>query len=305
MARSAPAEGSSRPLPVEVRMRHAPVERGLGMHPVDDGGDQMVLRAPLHDGVCGPDGRVAPVLVALLADSGIGFLIFTSSGLSAGAPTMDLRIDHLGPAAPDATAVTATLALLHLDDEAGVGRAELRDDTGRPIAHAVATMAMTGVPAHPGGLAGETAGEIGGATDFRAGRPPFDPAWLAPDSLPTDPEDGTVVFTPGASATNLNGTTHGAVLAGLARGAQDRFLAGSGATPAVRHGRVPASGAAGHPAARAHRAGPRRAPVLERAHRAGAARRPGGRPRDRQRVPDARLDRDRGTSELMRPDPGC
>lgn len=231
MTRSAPAEGSRRSLPIDVRMRHAPVERGLGMRPVRAGTDELVLRAPLHDGVRGPDGRLAPVLVALLADSGIGFLVFASAGLSAGAPTVDLRIDHLGPAAADATAVTATLTLLHLDDGAGVGRADLRDDTGRPIAHAVATMAMTGAPDRPGGLAGGpgghgTDGEIGGATDFRAGCPPFDPARLAPEQLETDPDAGTVVFTPGPSATNLNGTTHGAVLAALARGAQDRFLAG-------------------------------------------------------------------------------
>lgn len=230
MTRTAPHDGSGRPVPIDVRMRHAPVERGLDMRPVRTGTDELVLRAPLHDGVRGPDGRVAPVLVDLLADSGIGYLIFASARLEAGAPTVDLRIDHFGPAARNATAVTATLTLLHLDDHVGVGRADLADDTGVPIAHAVATMALTGAPARPGGLAGGPGegGEIGGPDDFRAGRPPFDPARLAPEKLETDPSDGTVVFTPGPSATNLNGTAHGAVLAALARAAQDRLLAGRG-----------------------------------------------------------------------------
>lgn len=227
MTPTAADAGAGRPVPIEVRMRHAPVERGLDMHPVRAGAGELVLRAPLHDGVRGPDGRVAPVLVDLLADSGIGYLVFTAARLQAGAPTVDLRIDHFGPAAAEATAVTAVLTLLHLDEHVGVGRAELGDDTGVPVAHAVATMAITGSPARPGALAGGAdGGEIGGPTDFRAGRPPFDPARLVPEKLETDPADGTVVFTPGPSATNLNGTAHGAVLAALARGAQDRLLAG-------------------------------------------------------------------------------
>jgi acyl-coenzyme A thioesterase PaaI-like protein len=202
-------------------MRHAPVERGLGMVPA--AGEGFALRAPLHDRVRDDDGVLVPALVALLADSGIGFLIFTAGELRAGAPTVDLRIDHLGPSAPDATEVRAEFTLLHLDGQVGVGRADLCDDTGRPLAHAVATMAMTGVPDRPGALAGETGAD---GADFRAGRPPFDAARLDPANLELDGD--TAVFTPGPSTTNLNGTTHGAVLAALAKAAQTRFLTGDG-----------------------------------------------------------------------------
>lgn len=214
---------------VEMRMRHAPVERGLGMVPAP--GDGFVLCAPLRDDVRDDDGRVAPLLVALLADSGIGFLIFTAADLTAGAPTVDLRIDHLGPAAPAATEVRAEFTLLHLDERVGVGRADLRDDTGHPLAHAVATMALTGVPDRPGALAGQSGADGSDGGDFRAGRPPFDPVRLEPENLETDGDD--VVFVPGPSATNLNGTSHGAVLAALAKAAQTRFVArrGSGARP--------------------------------------------------------------------------
>lgn len=214
------------------RMRHAPVESGLGMHPVrvDEAG--IALRAPLAPGTRDGSGRVAPLLVALLADSGIGYLVFSAATLSAGAPTVDLRIDQVGPASPAATAVTAELTLLHLDDRVGVGRAEVRDDTGTLVAHAVATMALTGVPERPGGLAGATpAPDAADMTDFRAHVLPFDPDRLRPGNLDTEPgADGEpeVVFTPGASATNLNGTTHGAVLAGLAQGAQSLFMARRG-----------------------------------------------------------------------------
>ncbi|MDQ4119473.1 MAG: thioesterase family protein [Actinomycetota bacterium] len=210
---------------VETRMRHAPVERGLGMVPA--AGPGFVLRAPLHEGVRDADGRVAPVLLALLADSGVGFLVVTAAGLAAGAPTLDLRIDHLGPAAPAATEVRAEYTLLHLDERVAVGRAELGDDTGRPLAHAVATMALTGVPDRPGGLAGEPGSD---GEDFRAGRPPFDPARLAPANLHTegDAGDPDVVFVPGPSATNLNGMSHGAVLAALATAARAGFVARRG-----------------------------------------------------------------------------
>ena len=221
---------------VETRLRNAPVERGLGMVPargtaaggVGERGDGVALRAPLHDGVRDAEGHVAPVLVALLADSGVGYLVYTVAGLVAGAPTVDLRIDHLGLSAPDATAVLAEFTLLHLDDQVGLGRADLRDDTGRPLAHALATMALTGVPDRPGALAGGTGRD---GDDFRSGCAPFDPARLDPADLETDGED--VVFVPGSSATNLNGTSHGAVLAALAKAAQTRFVArrGSGARP--------------------------------------------------------------------------
>lgn len=224
---------------VSDRMRHAPVENGLGMRPVrvDDTG--IALRSPLVAGTRDEvTGRVAPLLVAMLADSGIGYLVFSAAKLRAGAPTVDLRIDEIGPAHPEATAVTAELTLLHLDDRVGVGRAEVRDDTGGLVAHAVATMAITGVPDRPGGLAegAPAAGGPGGPDDFRAHVLPFDPDRLRPERLTTDPDgsgDPEVVFTPGPSATNLNGTTHGAVLAGIGQGAQHLFLdrRGPGARP--------------------------------------------------------------------------
>ncbi|RZT85122.1 acyl-coenzyme A thioesterase PaaI-like protein [Pseudonocardia sediminis] len=225
---------------VSDRMRYAPVESGLGMRPVRVDGAGIALRAPLTDATRDTGtGRIAPLLVAMLADSGIGYLVFSAAKLVAGAPTLDLRIDQVGPASPEATAVTAELTLLHLDDEVGIGRAEVRDDTGTLVAHAVATMAITAVPDRPGGLATGAAAPAGGGTragagdpdDFRAHVLPFDPDRLRPENLTTEPgDDGgpEVVFTPGTSATNLNGTTHGAVLAGLAQGAQSVFLTGRG-----------------------------------------------------------------------------
>ncbi|MET0190887.1 MAG: PaaI family thioesterase, partial [Pseudonocardia sediminis] len=93
------------------------------------------------------------------------------------------------------------------------------------------TPAGGGAPAG-GGTQGGAGSRRGGtaADDFRAHVLPFDPDRLRPENLTTEPgDDGPeVVFTPGTSATNLNGTTHGAVLAGLAQGAQSVFLAGRG-----------------------------------------------------------------------------
>ncbi|MBC3191261.1 thioesterase family protein [Pseudonocardia sp. C8] len=209
-----------------------PVDAGLGVvrdpSPLPDG---LRLRAALHDGVRAGDGGVRPVLPAVLADSGIGKLIFSAARLTAGAPTVDLRIDLAGPPAPGAGELVADITLLHLDDEIGAGRAEIRDDTGVLVAHAVATMALSGVPDRPGGLAGPESAKPGdGAADFRAGIPPFDPARLEPDRLGTD--DGDPVLTPGPSTMNLNGTTHGAVLAGFAQSAQAFHLRRSGPGPA-------------------------------------------------------------------------
>lgn len=210
------------------RMRRAPVETGLGMVPDPAStAERIRLRAPITDGVRTDGGRLLP---ALLADSGIGYLVFSTAKLVAGAPTVDLRLDLTGVPAPGARWLTADLTLLHLDDEIGIGRAEMYDDTGVPVAHAVVTMALTGVPDRPGGLASGgaavDAGSGGGPdddTDFRSELPPFDPARLVPDNLESDGDDA--LFTPGPSTVNLNGTTHDAVLTGIGAAAQARHLA--------------------------------------------------------------------------------
>lgn len=117
------------------RLRRAPVESGLGMAPDPSSTpERVVVRAPLHDGVRTADGRVLPVLPALLADAGLGYLVFSTARLTAGAPTVDLRLDVAGVPAPDARWLRAELTLLHLDDEVGVGRAEMCDDTGAAVA---------------------------------------------------------------------------------------------------------------------------------------------------------------------------
>ncbi|GAA1382324.1 hypothetical protein GCM10009613_09980 [Pseudonocardia kongjuensis] len=223
------------------RMRRAPVETGLGMAPDPASTREDVrLRIPLHDGVRDATGRVLPLLPALLADSGIGYLVFSTGKLAAGAPTVDLRLDLAGTPAPQAAWLTAELSLLHLDDEIGVGRAEMRDDTGVLVAHAVVSMAVTAVPDRPGGLArpggaidpaagGSRDGGSGPGTDFRSAIPPFDPQRLRPERLEFDGADA--VLTPGPSTVNLNGTTHGAVLSGFAAAAQAAHLGDPAARP--------------------------------------------------------------------------
>ncbi|ANY08593.1 PaaI family thioesterase [Pseudonocardia sp. HH130630-07] len=224
------------------RMRRAPVETGLGMTPDPASTRERVrLRVPLGEGVRDAAGRVLPVLPALLADSGIGYLVFSTARLTAGAPTVDLRLDLTGVPAPDSRWLVADLTLLQLDGEIGVGRAEMHDDTGAPVAHAVVTMALTGVPDRPGRLAtadpvpaasGPDASGTGDDTDFRAELPPFDPSRLVPENLEADGgSTGDVLFTPGPSTVNLNGTTHGAVLTGIGAAAQTRFLADPDARP--------------------------------------------------------------------------
>lgn len=223
------------------RMRRAPVETGLGMAPDPASTrDEVRLRLPLHDGVRVADGRVLPLLPALLADSGIGYLVFSTGKLRAGAPTVELRLDLAATPAPHAAWLTADLTLLHLDDEIGIGRAEMRDDTGVLVAHAVVSMAVTGVPDRPGGLArpggaldpeasGSRDDATGPGTDFRSALAPFDPQRLRPEELEFDGADA--VFTPGPSTVNLNGTTHGAVLSGFAAAAQAAHLGEASARP--------------------------------------------------------------------------
>ena len=214
------------------RLRRAPVESGLGMAPDPSSTpERVVVRAPLHDGVRTADGRVLPVLPALLADAGLGYLVFSTARLTGGAPTVDLRLDAAGVPAPDARWLRAELTLLHLDDEVGVGRAEMRDDTGVAVAHVVATFALTGAPAGPGGLATAPAtGTTAAGTDARAALPPFDATRLRTEHLERD-ADGDVVFTPGPSTTNLNGTTHGAVLSGLTAAVQSAHPGAADARP--------------------------------------------------------------------------
>lgn len=220
------------------RMRRAPVETGLGMRPAPDAAHGRArIQAPIGPGVRTADGALAPVLPALLADSGIGYLVCSTAKLAAGAPTLDLRLDLVRSPAPEARWLTADLTLLHLDDEIGVGRAEMRDDTGVLVAHSVVTMALSGVPARPGGLAtgdgpvdpdarGTRDGSAAeaGESDFRSALPPFDASRLDPAALEVRDAGGDVLFTPGPSTANLNGTTHGAVLSGFAAAAQASHL---------------------------------------------------------------------------------
>ncbi len=222
----------TRPAPgTRERLRRAPVESGLGMAPDPSSTrERVVVRAPLHDGVRTADGRVLPVLPALLADAGLGYLVLSTARLTGGAPTVDLRLDTAGVPAPDARWLRAELTLLHLDGEVGVGRAEMRDDTGVAVAHVVATFAPTGAPAGPGGLATAPATGTTAAGDALAALPPFDATRLRTEHLERD-ADGDVVFTPGPSTTNLNGTTHGAVLSGLAAAAQSAHPGAADARP--------------------------------------------------------------------------
>lgn len=201
------------------------MESALGVELTSVTDQRIELQAPLRRTA---DGRTEPFLLTLLADSGIGYMVQHAGRLYAGAPTLDLRIDHVDPPAPDARRMRVRIDLLNLDEETGLGRAELRDDRGTLLAHAVATMAMTAVPAAPGALGAAMSGAARGPgeRDFRHGLALFDAARLDPAAL-TGP-DGDVAFTPGPEATNLNGVTYGAVLAVLAQSVQARHLAGRG-----------------------------------------------------------------------------
>lgn len=180
---------------VSDRLRDTPVEGGLGlrMSRLRADGVQMRLPIPLgepdRDG--GPDAVGVAVALDVLADTTGGVAVSTCVGRGLGSPTIELRIDHVAPPAPDAGWMMADTTVPHMAAGAGYATGLVHDDTGRLLArahgHYVVTTPETAVgeppPLDPPASGLMRVGPRGGPGALLAALAPSgdDPAeWLLP-----------------------------------------------------------------------------------------------------------------------------
>lgn len=187
------------------RLALTSVEAGVGLTLVDIRPDDVLFRVPLNTGVVGPDGRVHPVLLSAVADTTVGIAVFARVAGARGGVTVELRLDHVGVVRPGATHLEVTAWTLGFGPEMGTGRAELRDDRGGLVAHAVGVMILDS--------AGRAADERGGLAAPSA----FDLA----DVQVVPCGDGVARAEIGPAMMNRRGGVHGGVLMGLAYEAQE------------------------------------------------------------------------------------
>lgn len=189
------------------------VEAGLGLVPLEIRPGHFRARVPLPATGLRTDGRVDPVVLAVAADCGVGVSVSSSVPGSSGGPTVELRLDLAGAAAPSTRALHVEGWALDVGPGAGSGRVEIRDDAGSLVAHGVGVMAIDG--------------SVGAAGTPRV-RGVFDPASVV---VHRGSADGAVAAAPlAAGMVNSMGTIHGGVLTALADRAQECFRERHGAT---------------------------------------------------------------------------
>jgi acyl-coenzyme A thioesterase PaaI-like protein len=81
--------------------------------------------------------------LAVLCDSGLGLAIMERRGDGDGGITLDLRVDLVQPVPPATRLLSLVSRAVHLAPDHGVSRADVHDDSGLLIAHAVGTLAVS------------------------------------------------------------------------------------------------------------------------------------------------------------------
>ncbi|NMH99415.1 PaaI family thioesterase [Pseudonocardia sp. K10HN5] len=202
------------------RFAGAAVEGALGAVPLELVPGRFRLQVPLTPAVLDDEGRVIPAVLAVVADTSVGICVHSGVPNSAGGPTVELRVDHVGPVGPGAAHLLVAADAVHVDTSTGSARVVLTDDTGALVAHGVGTMAVEqavdGVPTRlrlPTVLPDVV-------YDFAA------VAGLATADPGGDPAELRAPLTPAMA--NMRAQLHGGVLMAIAHAAQDRFQAGRG-----------------------------------------------------------------------------
>jgi acyl-coenzyme A thioesterase PaaI-like protein len=168
----------------------------------------VAVSTPLRGGSAASRRQsVEPIRLSVLADAATG-LSALSAQEDESCATVELRVDLLGTPAPGATSLQARGTTLALESGVGISRADIHDDLGTPITHAVAVLAM--------GRKGRGASDAGPGTVG----PQFDPADIRVSVLGA----GECVATIEPAMSNSGGIVHGGVLMSLAYAAQDAFV---------------------------------------------------------------------------------
>lgn len=131
---------------MQRRLDAATVEGALGVRVLDAGGGRVRLEMPLPPSFTDGSragGALLESALAVLCDCGLGLALMERRGDGDGGITLDLRLDSVGEVLPNIRRLVLVAEGLHVGEQYGVGRAEVRDDAGRLIAHATGTMALS------------------------------------------------------------------------------------------------------------------------------------------------------------------
>ncbi|WP_028925217.1 PaaI family thioesterase [Pseudonocardia acaciae] len=212
---------------VTDRLRAIPVEGGLGTRVSRLDADGGQLRLPIPPGPDGdPDGVALTVALNVLADVAGGVAVSMCAGRGLGSPTIELRIDHLAPPAPDAGWLIADSTVPHHAAGAGYAAVVVHDDRDRAVAHAHGHFAVT----TPETALGEPP-PMDRTTDGTDGIAPHRPdallATLAAVVTPSGPGDDPADWslTCGPELSNPRGQVQGGVAMAIGQLAQRRAQA--------------------------------------------------------------------------------
>jgi len=182
------------------------VEAGLGAEPLAVRPGHVTARLPLTERTRTPDGRASPFALGMFADLGIGIAVNSAVEGSAGGPTVELTIALAADPHPDARELLLEADALSVSRVTGLGRAEIRDDTGTVVANVLGIMATEVGATPPRGVPAATR---------------FDPRSVTLQPLSEDFAHARVSLDD--TMVNSRAIVHGGVLTGIAMPAQEAF----------------------------------------------------------------------------------
>lgn len=185
---------------------------GIDMRSVEAGA--AIVRVPASPYLTAPDGGLLPGTFAVLADACCGAAIV--SGMAGGGATLtaQLRVEFIRPLPSGHTWIEGRAEADAVDDETGLARAEIVDQTDQLLAVAslrIMRTSMQKVP--PATLTPPTPGRFGGteSTSERQAERPLD-GLAGVASRFADSGQSAWRFRPPLAAANSYGMVHGGVL---------------------------------------------------------------------------------------------
>jgi uncharacterized protein (TIGR00369 family) len=137
-ARSADGLAFSRQLAAGV-LGPMPMAATLGYTFTEADHGRVVFVGVPGERVADPVGSVHGGFAAAMLDSAAGFAVHTTLPAGTGYTTLDLSVHHLRPVTVDIGPVRAVGTLVNRARRTALARAELRDPTGRLLAHATSS----------------------------------------------------------------------------------------------------------------------------------------------------------------------
>jgi uncharacterized protein (TIGR00369 family) len=193
---------------------------GIEMRGVDAGA--AVARVPASPYLTAPDGGVLPGTFAVLADASCGAAIVSAMAGGGATLTAQLRVEFIRPLPPGYSWIEARAEADAVDEETGLARAEIVDETDQLLGVASMRIMRTSMQKVPAGTVVPATPVLFGAPE----KPAENPAERRVERPAERPVDGLAGvasrfadsgqsawrFRPPLAAANSYGMTHGGVL---------------------------------------------------------------------------------------------